>query len=192
MITSITQHNVATVHGPHFLQWIGHLKGTPASGMELGTLLGESAEWMLKNIFTHPDSSYLCVDTFGGSVEHGGTESDWAELEASTRAKLSAYPQAVVCKNRSADWMKICPEGLDFIFIDAAHDSLNVLRDSVLAFDLLKVGGTLCWDDYGWNVMPDPLDCPKVAIDSFLNIYSRQIEVLGKGWLVAAKKIHDA
>jgi predicted O-methyltransferase YrrM len=189
---SITQHNVATVHGPHFLQWLGHLNGTPANGMELGTLLGESAEWMLQNIFTHPDSSYLCVDTFRGSVEHGGSEGDWAELEATTRAKLCAYPQATVMKSRSADWMKVGWGELDFIFIDAAHDSLNVLRDSVLAFDLLKVGGVLVWDDYGWNVMPDPLDCPKVAIDAFLGVYARQVEVLHKGWLVAVKKTHDA
>ncbi len=78
---------------------------------------------------------------------------------------------------------------LDLLFIDGLHDSKNVLRDSVLGFELVKVGGLLIWDDYRWAQKPDPLDRPGAAIDSFLAMYARQLQVIAREGQVAAIKI---
>ncbi len=102
----------------------------------------------------------------------------------------------------------------DFIYIDGSHLGKNVLEDSAIAFNLLKKGGILLFDDYGLNdhrVVDDYYDnkellekhtvsntgelpmfesyfSPKAAIDSFLNIYSLDLEVLIKDYQVAIKK----
>ena len=75
------------------------------------------------------------------------------------------------------------------IYIDAAHDAMNVLRDSVLAFDLLTPGGIMIWDDMEWSVMDSEIDRPKIAIEAFLSCYARRLEVIGLGWQCAIRKI---
>jgi hypothetical protein len=57
-----------------------------------------------------------------------------------------------------------------------------VLCDAVLAFKLVRVGGVIAFDDYVWaEAMPygkDPLRCPKPAIDAFVNIHFRKVQIL--------------
>lgn len=78
---------------------------------------------------------------------------------------------------------------LDFAYCDGAHDAKSVLRDSVILWDMLKPGGILVWDDYHLGTKPDPLDRPAPAIDAFMNIYRRQMEIIFKGGQVAVKKV---
>ena len=186
---------VGKAHGPNWLNWLGHLKGKPnVSGLELGTWKGESAEWQLENIFTHETSRYYCVDTFQGSDEHQLAGIDCSGLEQEARARLDRFEnRAVICKGYSVSWLKIFNDArsgavYDFIYVDAAHDAMNVLRDAVFAFEILRVGGVMIFDDYEWTAMHDEVDRPKMAIDSFLNCYARRIEVIGMGWQVAILK----
>lgn len=185
--------NVATSHGPNWLEWLGHLKGVPhVTGVELGTWMGESAEFMLDNIFTGTGAHYWCVDTFEGSDEHHLAGIDCSGLERATRKRLDRFgSKAQIFKGRSDQALKgvLRDFRLDFVYVDAAHDAMNVLRDSVLAWDLIKVGGVAVFDDFQWASMPDELDRPKIAIEAFLNIYARQLEILSMGWQVAVKKI---
>jgi hypothetical protein len=64
-----------------------------------------------------------------------------------------------------------------------------VLCDAVGAFQLLKIGGVMVFDDYTWEDMPDVLDRPKTGIDAFMACFAKQIEILGIGYQVAIKKI---
>lgn len=183
---------VARAHGANWLQWLGHIKDKPAYGLELGTWLGESAEWMLDNIFTNPLSEYHCVDTFEGSEEHRLAGIDCSVCEAETRKRLERFGgREIILKMRTETALRqfLKDYQFDFIYVDAAHDALNVLSDSVLSWGLLKAGGVMVWDDYAWTVMADELDRPKMAVDSFIAIYGRQIEILGMGWQVAVRKI---
>jgi predicted O-methyltransferase YrrM len=70
----------------------------------------------------------------------------------------------------------------DFIYIDGSHMAQDVLCDAVLAFRLLRVGGVIVFDDYIWfETLPegkDPLRCPKPAIDAFVNLHFRKVDVL--------------
>lgn len=179
-------------HGENWRRWLGHLAGQPAKGLELGTWLGESAEWMLQNIFTHPEARYRCVDTFEGSEEHHMAGVDCSTLEAQARARLAQFNgRCWIYKGRTDTILRMLNRGVaefDFIYVDAAHDALNVMRDAVLAFDLLKVEGVMVFDDLTWAVMPDPLDCPKLAIDAFVAIYARRVEVIGIGTQLALRK----
>lgn len=179
-------------HGDNWRHWLGHLKDQPdVSGLELGTWMGESAEWMLTNIFTHEKSRYYCVDTFAGSEEHHLAGIDCTMLEQDTRQRLAPFGGRVsICKGLTHEVLRnLTNARFDFIYVDAAHDALNVLRDAVLAFDLLKLGGVMIFDDYAWTVMPDAIDRPKIAVDAFVSCYARQVEVIGMGWQLALNKV---
>jgi predicted O-methyltransferase YrrM len=178
-------------HGANWSKWLGHLKDKPnVIGMELGTFKGESAEWMLENIFTSPESIYYCVDNFKGSEEHHIGKIDCSTLEKDTMERLAGFQNKIIIKGNSNEVLRNFDKLLDVAYCDAAHDAMNVLRDSVLVFDLLKVGGILIWDDFLWDVFKDELDRPKIAIESFIKIYSRRLEILEpRGWQIAARKL---
>ncbi len=175
------------VHGPKWETWLALLKNTPAIGLEIGTCRGESAESMCTRIFTHPKSEYYCVDTFAGSPEYDKSV-DFSEVETAARERLKSFKNVKIMKGFSHEVLKKIKTPLDAVYIDGGHDSLNVIRDSVLAFDLLKVGGVMIWDDYGWTLMPNDIDRPKLAIDFFLKTYSRHLKVNFIGWQVCATK----
>ena len=179
-------------HGANWYKWLGHLIGKPAIALELGSFKGESAAWMLDHIFTDPACKYWCVDTFEGSDEHKLGGIDCSHNESECRERLARFGmKAEVFKSTSDHAMKTFfrDDLFDFGYCDAAHDAMNVLRDSVLLFDLLKPGGVLIWDDFEWEVMDQPIDRPKIAIEAFLSCYARRLEIIGYGWQVAVKKV---
>ena len=73
------------------------------------------------------------------------------------------------------------PEPFDLVYIDGSHQAPDVLTDAVLAFQLLKVGGVMIFDDYLWSMdrpgTQDVLMMPKPAIDAFLNIFQRKTNI---------------
>lgn len=188
-------------HGHNWAKWLAHLKDKPAVGLELGSFRGASAEWALENIFTHPNSTYTCVDAFedSGSEEHKVNGIDCSNNEKITTERLQKFGErAWIFRQYSDKFLRHAfapdnPESdlrhFDFVYVDAAHDSMNVLRDAVLAFDLMKDGGIMVFDDYTWNVMPREIDRPKMAIDSFLNCYADRLTVVAKEYQVVIKKI---
>ncbi|MCZ6464828.1 MAG: class I SAM-dependent methyltransferase [Proteobacteria bacterium] len=54
-------------------------------------------------------------------------------------------------------------EAGDFIYIDGCHEAACVLLDAVLSWDLLKVGGTMIFDDYVWSMVANPGEKPSSA-----------------------------
>lgn len=166
-------------HGDKWEKWLAHLKGTPARGLEVGTFRGESAECLLSRVFTHPESHYYCVDWFKGSEEHKINRTDISTIEEDARKRLERFKNCTIIKGMSHDILREFKEPLDWAYIDAAHDSMNVLRDGILAFDLLKIGGLICFDDWTWKQFPDPVDNPGLAIQSFMQCYKRRIQPVG-------------
>lgn len=180
------------VHGPNWLKFLGHLAGKAGIvGLEIGTFKGDSAEWMLENVFTHETASYYCVDPFTGGPEHRAGGIDCTMTEADSRARLDKFLQARIIKAYSRDVLPTFNRKLDFCFVDGNHTAHDVLRDSTMAFELLKVGGVICWDDLAWEGFPDPLDKPRIAIESFLKIYARQLKVVHLDWQAIAIKTSE-
>ncbi len=67
---------------------------------------------------------------------------------------VAAFPniRAVVCNLRDdLDVAALCAElhhSAELVFIDAAHDEENVMRDITTALQLVKSGGIICGHDY--------------------------------------------
>lgn len=181
------------VHGPHWLKHLSGLIGKPdICGLEIGTFRGDSAEFMCENVFFHETARYYCIDPFTGSPEHAEAGIDCTTLESDSRERLGKFPQARIVKEYSNEALRRFRLELDFAYIDGAHDAMNCLRDAVMVFDAVKVGGVICFDDVLWEVHKDPLDRPKMAVDAFMACYAKQVEVLMHGgWQTILRKIKE-
>lgn len=191
MINPIAKSEAGRVRGPNWWKWLDPIRGKQGiAGLEIGTFEGDSAQWMLDNVFTAPDSIYHCVDPFTGSVEHHKHGINVTRLEQTTREKLAKYPNVVIHKGYSEQVLRAFTGKLDFVYVDGSHTTRDVLRDAVLAFDLLNHRGCMIFDDYTWGEMPNEIDRPKLGIDSFLRCYAKQLRVLEpRGWQIAVIKI---
>lgn len=193
MAPHIARSEAGRVHGENWKNWLAEFRGKKVVGLEIGTFEGDSAEWMLENVTTHGDSRYHCIDPFCGAADHHFHGIDTSKTEERTRAKLARFPNVIIHKAYSQDKLREMPKAsIDFCYIDGSHTARDVLRDAVLAFDLLKVGGVGIFDDLMWAAMPNELDRPKVAIEAFLKIYGKQLRVLSpKGYQVAFQKVAE-
>lgn len=179
-------------HGHLWRKWLAPFVNQPERGLELGTFKGESAEWFLNNILTHPLSSLICVDTFLGGADHHAHGVDCTGLREAAETRLALHAGRVALLERTTErFFRTCAwENFAFCYVDASHAARDVLSDAVHAWPLLQPGGVLIFDDYRWKEMPDPLDRPKIAIDAFASCYAREMEVLEPvGWQIAFRKL---
>jgi hypothetical protein len=84
------------------------------------------------------------------------------------------------------------PESYHLACLQGAHEAAIVLEDAVLTWRLVKVGGVLLFGDYDFQ-FPEGVnqDSPKIAIDAFLTIFSKKINVLHKAHHVLIEKVAD-
>lgn len=179
---------------------LDHYKNKPGLRfLEIGSFEGLSSVWLLENILTDNTSRLTCIDTFEGSIEHYNHETYKRLLPSLYDVfmhNISRFQhKTIVKRGKSQHIMKelyVQNEKYDFIYIDGDHVASSVIEDAVLAFSMLKVDGIMCFDDYDSSSNhADNLDLAQCAIDAFLKIYSRKIEVLHKGWQIVVKKISD-
>jgi predicted O-methyltransferase YrrM len=87
--------------------------------------------------------------------------------------------------------MKNRSEMYDFIYIDGDHMPHAFMIDALLSWELLKPGGIMAIDDYGWTHPQGSQYNPAAAIDMFVSMYSDHLTVIEKGWQVWIKKNED-
>lgn len=162
--------------------------------LEIGSFTGDSAVYMLENILTSNSSRLVCVDTWAGSLEHAGELKEkftMGAVEEKFDKRIEPFKHKVN-KNKatSQEWLlNNRSQSFDFIYIDGDHTANTVLSDAVLSWDLLKVGGIMAFNDYEWTHPDGDAFAPRVAIDSFLNVFNPYIEILNRGWQIWIRKI---
>lgn len=169
----------------------------PSRILEIGCFEGASTCYLIDTLASAIPLEIHCIDTWDGGIEHkeGGTApSDMKAVESRFKINTEkALSQAVhqvdlhIHKNLShRALVRLLADGkdnyFDFIYVDGSHQAPDVLCDAVLAFKLLKVGGTMAFDDYLWTneltSAREILKCPKPAVDAFVNIHFQKIRVL--------------
>jgi predicted O-methyltransferase YrrM len=76
----------------------------------------------------------------------------------------------------------------DFIYIDGSHTAKDVLTDACMAWPLLKQRGIMVFDDYMWGESRDILHRPKIAIDTFTNIFAESLDIVHVGYQLVVRK----
>jgi predicted O-methyltransferase YrrM len=177
----------------------------PTKILEIGSFEGASACYLIEKCASSAPLEIHCVDTWEGGTEHKASGTNMHDVERRfldntrlaceraahsvklvTHKGLSSISLAAIQNERFFNYF-------DLIYIDGSHKAPDVLSDAVLSFPLLKLGGTMIFDDYLWmGGNTDPLACPKLAIDAFLNIYFHKMKI---SWSpnsqVVAKKTSD-
>ena len=191
----VLTHDYFSPNIANWSQWFGQLiTAAPIACLEIGSWQGGSSTWLLDNVIAPRGGSLTCIDTFEGSSEHlGFLHTLHAGLEELFDAniartghghlcrKLVGYSQDVLRQMRSGDF--------DFIFVDGAHEAKFVIQDAIYCWSMLRPGGFLLFDDYGFKFPGREDQNTAKAVDFFINSFSDEIKVIHQGWQVLIRKI---
>lgn len=153
----------------------------PSRYLEIGSYEGQSAKWILDKT----EADVVCVDTWDGEGQGSGCVAEEYIDKVETRfdANMKEYGGRVTkLKGKSFDCLKNLEGQFDLVYIDGSHLARHVIEDAVLSFALLRKGGVLVFDDYGWKGFKEEWKNPKLAIDAFFNIFREEIQVIHVGW----------
>lgn len=156
------------------------LLGMKLSILEVGSFEGGSTTWMLDHLMTHAESRITAVDTFEGGMDPNNF--DISGLEKRFRSnveKCENVDRLRVIKAKSDDaLLELRREGarFNFIYIDASHVAIDVLHDAVLCWRMLDVHGTVVFDDLSWKGYMEDCYNPRIAIKSFVQCATQEIE----------------
>jgi predicted O-methyltransferase YrrM len=179
----------------HFFTWaelLHPLRQKPVRILEIGSWEGRSALFFLNYL---PRSRIVCIDTFGGNVEHH-LDPYFAKLapEAERRfdANLAALADRVEKIKGSSTGilpeLGISGRRFDFAYIDGSHMAADVYSDAVLTWSMMESGGVVVFDDYEWDMMNEERERPKLGIDAFLAAVAGHYREIYRGFQVAIVK----
>lgn len=180
----------------------------PQKILEIGSFEGASACYLIDKLGPEYPLEIHCVDSWEGSIEHQARGVDMNSTERrfqdNLRLAVAAAPNPVdlVIHKAYSDsaLAKLLASGkagyFDFVYVDGSHQAPDVLYDAVVSFKLLRIGGTMAFDDYLWSdpsaAGKDPVRMPKPAIDAFVNLNIRKLRLLNAPSMqVYVQKISD-
>lgn len=187
-------HNIASWQ--QYLQPLAHQPNVQA--LEIGSWEGRSTCWLLDNILTDPSARITCIDTFEGGIDHTQhyTPTDFQAVESRfdeniIKAGASEKVKKMVGQSRQVLRL-LTPNYYHLLYIDGSHVASDVLEDAVLAWALIRVGGIIIFDDYGFS-FPSHISeyPPKIAIDAFFAVFASKIKVLHRAYQIIVEKIAE-
>jgi len=160
--------------------------------LEIGSYEGRSTCYMIEKLKHKKNCKMYCIDTWEGSMEHKNHNMQSVEqrFDSNVRIALGENINSLEVKKLKMYSIQAVSYLLtsnlygffDFVYVDGSHTSADVLSDAVNAYYLLKPGGLMVFDDYLWNYgfvkTGNPLQCPKIGVDSFINAFHGKVEVL--------------
>ena len=147
---------------------------------------------------TLPKATLISVDTWEGADEHQGS-STLQTIEDNFDKNIEIYrDRSTKFKGTSFNFFNeyVVKDSFDLVYIDGSHHTDDVIIDAVKGFELLNVGGIMIFDDYLWAehtvATRNILECPKPAIDAFMNIFFRKMSIISAPlYQIYAQKISD-
>lgn len=171
---------------------------SPKNCLEIGTFEGRFAVWLAENY----NCRVTTIDPFDGSLYNvPQVLFNEAKKNCIHNIKISNCP-ITLYQDTSLNVLKKLNEKFDFIYIDGSHKASDVLQDLVLSYSLLNKGGVILLDDsVYWKArdhitrefIQDVVESPRIAVDSFIHIHWKDIEVLKlpNNYQTAFRKLND-
>ena len=163
--------------------------------LEIGAFEGRSAVWTIENMMEDGGEIY-CIDTWEGGAEH--TPEDMAGTEERFKHNVGLVMDNFVdrhvlpIKSTSVEALGgliAQKKQFDFIYIDGSHLAKDVLTDACMSWPLLKDKGFMVFDDYLWRPPGFKLlDRPKIAVDSFVNMFEDDLAITHSGYQLIVRK----
>ena len=164
---------------------LSQFKGKPdLQFLQLGVFNGDASIWMLDNVLTDETSELTDVDTWLGSpTEDVHNEINFEGVWKSYLYRIKDYNNVFPNRTSTNHFLNVHEdEGdwwYDFIYIDADHTASAVLDDAVMAWQHLKSGGIMAFDDYTWVHDKGALYEPKSAINFFCWAKQLELKIIG-------------
>lgn len=170
--------------------------------LEIGCYEGRATVWLCENVLSKTNIiEYDIIDTFGGSIEESGMKGTKNRLEEGNfieenfRHNISFFPNINfnIIKGYSQNVLPTFSSNkqYDFIYIDASHRADDTFVDAYYAHKMLKKGGIIIFDDYGWKDPHNmhPSNSPQLGIEFFNTMYDNQYQLVLRGYQVGFIKI---
>lgn len=160
----------------------------PKKILEIGSYEGKSTCYLIDQMSNLQESEIHCIDTWEGSAEHNGI--NMSDVETRFRQNINVSLESAkfksdikIHKGKSKDILisflsNKMHDYFDFIYVDGSHEAPDVLMDAILSFSLLRTNGIIVFDDYLWKGYDDPRRCPKMAIDAFVDVFSKHLNII--------------
>jgi predicted O-methyltransferase YrrM len=171
---------------------LASVRDRPVRFLEIGSWEGRSTLWFLQHL--HELSTFSCVDTFRGGVEHQGSTS-LVNLRPRFESNLADHKKRVtVFEGKSHEIVRTLPlDHYDVVYVDGSHEAPDVFIDTALVWLVTKPGGIIMFDDYGGGQhgeSPAELKTsPKRAVDAFLAVFKGRVELIHNGYQIHVKKL---
>ena len=166
----------------------------PIRILEIGSWQGGSSLWLLDHVLGPRGGVLHCVDTWGGSSEHGFLAELGITIEALFDANIARNPHGALVEKKKGPSEEVLPglepHSYDLIYIDGAHEASFAIQDAIHAHRLVRPGGFLLFDDYHFQ-FADPSQNTARAIDFFLEIFHSSYSLEHKGTQVLLRRLVD-
>ena len=174
--------NVFTSRALLWKKYLSEYINTPnIHALEIGSLQGMSACWLLDNVLTHSSAEITCIDPYFTKLFHHNISATNASNKVIT---IEAMSQEAVAKLKDNYY--------DFVYIDGSHLAPDVLTDAISCWRVTKVKGLMIFDDYLRKPPKNRQATPKIAIDAFISLFSETIELIHTKYQVIIRKISNS
>ena len=158
------------------------IENKPLNYLEIGVADGIHLIHISQGYCKHPGSKMYCVDPWQDYDEYPEYKGQQYIAWKTFNKNIANYNIRNKCIVNRGFSDKIVPtfedNFFDIVYVDGNHETEFVYKDGCMAFEKVKSGGFIVFDDYG-KFWPQTI----VGIDKFLQEYKDKIEILHKGTL---------
>lgn len=155
----------------------------PYKMLTIGVFEAAVEVWLMQNVLKHPDSRLICIDPWQDTGKLGQDFMD--ECYANAQWNLSEWANQIqLIRGHSQEVLGAAIqdgglygtplESMDLVEIDGDHVAEPVYLDAVNAFEFVKVGGWLMFDDVRNRI--EKADHVKQGLEKFLPEYAHRVE----------------
>ena len=168
--------------------------------LEIGCYEGRATIFLCEKVLQE-GVNYDIIDTFGGTLEEsgmGGTaerlkDEDFIYNNFTHNISFHSHINFNINKGYSQHILPTLVEQdkqYDFIYVDASHRADDTFVDAYYAHKILKPGGLIIFDDFGWKDpnAPHPVSSPELGIRMFFSMYDNLYTLITQNYQIGAIK----